>query len=133
VNLEITGVQVKLAPESFIETMEELLWVGRKAAIDKILWGMGAPHFHPQPMIGAFWEFDFPEMEHSTGTFKLTKNDKEKILGKNIVEAHNVDVEMRLTSPACFMIPLFIEEVDEKVGSVPGIESVDLETDNGFE
>jgi metal-sulfur cluster biosynthetic enzyme len=49
------------------------------------------------------------------------------------ISASHVDVEMRLTSPACFMVPYFIDEVEEHVGSLDGVESVDLETDDGFE
>lgn len=41
--------------------------------------------------------------------------------------------EMLLTSPGCMMLPYFIEEVDERVGGLPGVESVELETDGGYE
>ncbi|MFD1599284.1 metal-sulfur cluster assembly factor [Halobellus rarus] len=49
------------------------------------------------------------------------------------VEDGHVDVEMRLTSPMCHMVPYFIEEVEGEVGDLDGVESVELETDHGFE
>lgn len=49
------------------------------------------------------------------------------------IEGNNVTVAMHLTSPECMMIPHFMKEVDEKVGRLDGVESVDLETDYGFE
>lgn len=44
-----------------------------------------------------------------------------------------VTVEMRLTSPMCHMVPYFIEQVEERVGDIDGIETVALETDSGHE
>jgi metal-sulfur cluster biosynthetic enzyme len=49
------------------------------------------------------------------------------------VEAHEVTVSLRLTSPFCTQIPYFIEEVDQKVGKLDGVSSVSLETDQGME
>ena len=45
----------------------------------------------------------------------------------------DVTVRMRLTSPGCMMIPYFHREIDEQVGMLPGVTSVELETDSGFE
>lgn len=49
------------------------------------------------------------------------------------ISGGHVDVELRLTTPACHMIPYFAEEVEAQVGELAGVESVDLATDNGFE
>ena len=49
------------------------------------------------------------------------------------VDAGEVCVEMRLTTPACHMVPYFIEEIDESVGALSGVESVEVETDDGME
>lgn len=49
------------------------------------------------------------------------------------IDHGHVYVEMRLTSPMCHMVPYFAEEVKERVGSLQGVDSVELETDAGFE
>lgn len=48
------------------------------------------------------------------------------------VEQGHVDIEMRLTSPMCHMVPYFMKEVEERVGNLEGVESTELETDDGF-
>ena len=54
-------------------------------------------------------------------------------LVKNIqVNDSDVRVEMRLTTPACHMVPYFIEEIEERVGALSGVESVEVETDDGM-
>lgn len=50
----------------------------------------------------------------------------------DVSESH-VQVSMRLTTPACHMVPYFFEEVEGRVGELSGVESVELETDGGFE
>lgn len=49
------------------------------------------------------------------------------------VDGSHVTVSMRLTSPFCMQLPYFVEAVDERVGDVEGVESVELETDDGLE
>ncbi|WP_242406155.1 metal-sulfur cluster assembly factor [Halostagnicola larsenii] len=49
------------------------------------------------------------------------------------VSGSHVQVSMRLTTPACHMVPYFFEEVEGRVGELSGVESVELETDGGFE
>lgn len=49
------------------------------------------------------------------------------------IDDGHVDVEMRLTTPVCHMVAYFHEEIDDRVGELAGIESVEVETDNGFE
>jgi metal-sulfur cluster biosynthetic enzyme len=43
-----------------------------------------------------------------------------------------VRIELRITSPSCMMVGYFIEQANERVGSLPGVESVTLETDAGL-
>ena len=50
----------------------------------------------------------------------------------DVTDGH-AHVEMRVTTPTCHMIPYFDKEVVERVEAVEGIESVELETDMGFE
>jgi len=49
------------------------------------------------------------------------------------VEAHEVTVSLRLTSPFCTQIPYFVDEVEATVGGLDGVSSVSLETDQGME
>jgi metal-sulfur cluster biosynthetic enzyme len=48
------------------------------------------------------------------------------------VDGGEVTVAMHLTSPLCTQIPYFVEEIEERVGALDGVASVDLETDGGF-
>jgi metal-sulfur cluster biosynthetic enzyme len=49
------------------------------------------------------------------------------------IDDNEVRIEMRLTTPACHMVPYFIEEIEEHVGALSGIESVEVETDDGMQ
>lgn len=93
VNLELTIVEAVTTPKTFAETMQDLLYPGGKHAIEKILWGTGAPHFHPRLLLERFWEYEFPEMESYSGSFTITQADKQKILGENFATAHGFDLE----------------------------------------
>lgn len=93
VNLELTLAEAVTTNKSFAETFQGLLYAGGKHAIDKILWGSGAPHFHPQLLLERFWNYDFPEMESLSGPFSITQDDKRKILGENLCRAHGFDVD----------------------------------------
>jgi hypothetical protein len=90
-NLEITAMEAALSPESFVETMEDLLWVGGKNAVDKIIWGSGAPQFHPRLLLESLWNFEFPEMNSMGGTYTITEDDKRKMIGENLLEAHGFE------------------------------------------
>lgn len=48
------------------------------------------------------------------------------------VEDGSVHVELRITSPSCMMVGYFIEQANERVGSLPGVEAVTLSTDAGL-
>jgi len=43
-----------------------------------------------------------------------------------------VHVSIRLTTPACHMVPYFIEEIESRVGPLAGVESVTVDTDDGM-
>ncbi|SEH17226.1 Metal-sulfur cluster biosynthetic enzyme [Natronorubrum sediminis] len=49
------------------------------------------------------------------------------------IDGSHVTVSMHLTTPFCMQIPFFIDEVEDRVGSLEGVESVTLETDSGIE
>jgi predicted TIM-barrel fold metal-dependent hydrolase len=93
VNLEITAGEIATRPESFVEAMESLLHLGGKDAIEKVIWGSGTPQYHPQLLLESFWNYDFPEMESRDGTVTITEDDKRKMLGENLAEAHGFDIE----------------------------------------
>lgn len=44
-----------------------------------------------------------------------------------------VRVAFRLTTPACHMVPYFIEEIESRVEPLDGVASVTVDTDNGME
>ena len=48
-------------------------------------------------------------------------------------DGDRVRVDLRLTSPMCHMVPYFYEEIEERVGDLPGVASATLETDLGLE
>lgn len=48
------------------------------------------------------------------------------------VEDGSVHIELRITSPSCMMVGYFIEQANERVGSLPGVEEVTLSTDAGL-
>lgn len=49
------------------------------------------------------------------------------------IDEGEVCVKLRLTSPACFMLEFFLTEIRARVGSLPGVRSVDVQSDGGFE
>jgi metal-sulfur cluster biosynthetic enzyme len=48
------------------------------------------------------------------------------------VDDGTVHIELRITSPSCMMVGYFIEQAEERVGSLPGVETVTLSTDAGL-
>jgi len=48
------------------------------------------------------------------------------------VDDGSVHIELRITSPSCMMVGYFIEQAQEHVGSLSGVEEVTLETDAGL-
>jgi len=49
------------------------------------------------------------------------------------VEDGHVEVDLRLTTPACTMHPYFIRETETHVGALQGVASVEVRTDDGTE
>jgi metal-sulfur cluster biosynthetic enzyme len=48
-------------------------------------------------------------------------------------EGDEVVVNLRLTSPGCLKIGYLQDEIDEHVGSLPGVESITVTADEGLE
>lgn len=93
VNLEITLMDAATRPDTFLDTMENLLYAGGKDAVEKVLWGTGTPQYHPRLLLESFWEADFPEMDSEQGKYTITKEDKRKMVGENLADAHEFDIE----------------------------------------
>jgi len=49
------------------------------------------------------------------------------------LDGDEVTVDMLLTSPHCMMLPAFVDGVNEVVGSLDGVESVEVNFDDGLE
>jgi len=45
----------------------------------------------------------------------------------------HVHVDLLVTSPHCMMAPVFVKEIDEKVGGLPGVDSTSVDTDAGMQ
>lgn len=45
----------------------------------------------------------------------------------------HVHIDLRITSPSCMMVGYFIEQSQERVGSLAGVEEVTLSTDAGMD
>jgi metal-sulfur cluster biosynthetic enzyme len=45
----------------------------------------------------------------------------------------HVHVDLRLTSPMCHQVPYFYEEIEGRIGDLPGVASATLDTDLGLE
>jgi predicted TIM-barrel fold metal-dependent hydrolase len=87
-NLEITSFLVAESPMNFAEVLAELLvWGGP----ERIIWSTGPTAVHPQPLIEAFWEFQFPEMLLENGVPPLTDEIKRMILGENALRMMGKD------------------------------------------
>lgn len=49
-----------------------------------------------------------------------------------VTDGH-VHIDLRITSPSCMMVGYFIEQTEERVGSLPGVDEVTLSTDAGMD
>jgi len=80
-NFEITANLLLVQPRKFAKVLGEmLLWAGP----NRILFATGCVLNHPQPVIEAFWEFEFSEtIQQEYGYPDLTEGMKRKILGEN--------------------------------------------------
>ncbi|MFB6298945.1 MAG: amidohydrolase family protein [Halobacteriales archaeon] len=87
-NLEVTSFLVAESPMNFAEVLAELLvWGGP----ERIVWSTGPTAIHPQPIIEAFWEFQFPDMLLENGVPPLTDEIKRMILGENALRMMDKD------------------------------------------
>jgi len=87
-NLEITTFLVAESPMNFAEVLAELLvWGGP----ERIVWSTGPTAVHPQPIIEAFWEFQFPDVLLENGVPPLTDEIKRAILGENALRMMGKD------------------------------------------
>lgn len=83
-NLEVTANLLLTQPRQFAKVLGEMLhWVGP----DRLIFASGTVLFHPQPVIEAFWDFEFPaDMRSGYDYPELTDEIKAKILGENALE-----------------------------------------------
>jgi predicted TIM-barrel fold metal-dependent hydrolase len=88
-NFEVTGNLMMVQPRKFAKILGEMLmWAGP----EKILFASGCNFTHPQPLIETLWDWDFPEdMKEEYGYPDLTDDVKERILGLNALDMHDID------------------------------------------
>lgn len=48
------------------------------------------------------------------------------------IDGAEVTVSIQLTTPGCTMAPYFVDEIDDRVGGLPGVNAVAVEFDDGF-
>ncbi|MGW7353684.1 amidohydrolase family protein [Streptomyces sp. NPDC054784] len=88
--LEGASAYLVNSPLRFAEILSAFV---RAGAADRIIWGTGCTALHPQPLLDAFWEFQFPDwMIEGYGLPPLTKELKRKILGGNIARILDLKV-----------------------------------------
>lgn len=105
-NLEITTFLVAESPMNFAEVLAELLvWGGP----ERIIWSTGPTAVHPQPLIEAFWEFQFPDALLENGVPPLTDEMKGMILGENALRMMGKDPD-RVRSK--------LEDIDDEVAQL---------------
>jgi predicted TIM-barrel fold metal-dependent hydrolase len=90
-NLEITSLLAVTRPVLFDEIMATLLYWGGP---EKILYSTGAMEFHCQPILDAIWRYQVSDrMLERFSMEPLTRQDKEKILGRNYAAIVGVDLD----------------------------------------
>lgn len=105
-NLEVTSLLAVGSPMNFAEVLAELLvWGGP----ERIVWSAGPTAIHPQPLIEAFWEFQFPQQLLDNGVPPLTDDIKRMILGENALRMMGKD-------PA--EVKARIEDADDEVAQI---------------
>ncbi len=88
-NFEVTVNLALGQPRKFAHILGEMIkWAGP----DCLMFGSGCNFAHPQPLIEAIWDFEFPEdMRSEYGYPELTDEMKAKILGLNALESLHLD------------------------------------------
>lgn len=91
VNLEGSATLVLAQPKAFARILGQIMFL---AGHERILWGTGAAAFHPDPLLRAFDEFDWPdEMATGWGYPDLTPAIKADILAGNYARLHGLDLD----------------------------------------
>jgi len=83
-----------IAPRLVQEQMGKLLM---EVGVDKLLWGSEAALAGgPAPYLKAFMEFEIPEdLRRGYGYPQITREDKEKILGRNFARIMGIDIQAK--------------------------------------
>lgn len=90
-NLESTMGLVVRQPRRFAHIIGKLLQYGLP---EKILFSSGCVLNHPDPIIRAFMAFEMPEdLCEGYGYPELTPEIKRKILGENMAQLHDIEIE----------------------------------------
>lgn len=55
------------------------------------------------------------------------------LLKSIIIEGGDIQINMRLTTPTCMMIYAFMQQIEENVNPIPGVDTISLETDDGLQ
>lgn len=55
------------------------------------------------------------------------------LLADLTVAEGDVRVDLRLTTPACHMVPYFVVEIEDRLEPLDGVDSVTVETDDGMQ
>jgi predicted TIM-barrel fold metal-dependent hydrolase len=101
VNLETTSAFLGRKPKLFERAMAGLLSVGGAHVIDKIVWGTGAPAFHPRPLLEKFMDFSFSDQTlEGTGLPQIDLEAKIKILSTNYANMTGIDLDARMAAIA---------------------------------
>ncbi|WNV77094.1 amidohydrolase family protein [Geodermatophilus sp. DSM 44513] len=91
VNLEGTSAYLNNAPRKFAHVIGAFL--GDYGTEDRIVWATGTSALHPQPLLEAFWDLKMPEDLLEYGCAPLTREVKEKILGRNALQMLGLDID----------------------------------------
>ena len=93
-NLEVTSFLAHAAEDYWERAFDGLFSVAGEQAIDQIFWATGCSAYPAQPQLEAFWDYEFDD--GPGGLFsgpEMTRDVKEKILGKNYARALGLDAD----------------------------------------
>lgn len=93
VNLETISALAHTSPNRFKEIISNLLKLPGENGVEQVIWGTGASFAHPQLLLEAFWDMDYPEFDGYFDTFTLTNKHKKKILGENYANMHGINMD----------------------------------------
>jgi predicted TIM-barrel fold metal-dependent hydrolase len=91
INLECNTMWLTKQPRVFAKMLGDLLTAGGR---ERIFWGTGCMFVHPDPLLNAFENFQFPpDMIADYGYPELTEEIKTDILGRNFARFHGIDID----------------------------------------